>query len=367
MKLERAAAMLALAALLIAAVPAGADEPAQPAAAAETHWTDASWDAILAQAKEQNKYVFVDFFTTWCGPCKRMDKVTYVDPDVVTFLDTTVPARYDCEKGYGETLAKKYKVLAYPTLMLLDAEGKEIDRHVGYLDPPEFIEVIGNYTRGINTVAFYEKKLAETPNDIELLHTLGQKYTDGVRVDDAVETLEKVMALDPKDEHGWRAEILYNLGEAGYEGQRYDTSKKYFEKVIDQYPDSDWYESALQRLARVEYKLENADGAVANMQKYLDRHPDDPKAMNAFAWFCSQRGIGLDKALPVAQKAADLSGRDPGILDTLAEVYFAMGDFDNAIKVEKEALAKEPDDTYLQDQVKKYEKAKTEAQSGASR
>ena len=87
---------------------------------------------------------------------------------------------------------------------------------------------------------------------------------------------------------------------------------------------------------------------------------NDANVLNGFAWFCAQRKIGLDKALPVAQKAADLSGRDPGILDTLAEVYFAQGDYDNAIKVEEEASAKNPDDKYMKDQIAKFKKAKDE-------
>ena len=367
MKLKRPAAVLALAALLSTAVPAGAGEPAEAPEAREARWVDSTWDAVLAQAKAENKHVFIDFYTTWCGPCKRLDKVTYVDPKVVDFLNSTVPVKYDCEKGYGETLAKQFKVVAYPTMVLLDAQGREIDRHLGYLDPPEFLEVMEGYAKGIGTVAFYEKKIAENPNDIETLHTLGTKYTDAVRVDEAVAALEKVMELDPGDERGWRAESIYNLAEASFAAQRYDTSKKYFERVLKEYPDSDWYERALQRLARVEYELKNPDAAVALYQRYLDRHADDPSAMNAFAWFCSQRSIGLDQALPVAQKAADLSGRDPGILDTLAEVYFAMGNFDGALKIGKEALAKEPDDTYFQDQVKKYEAAKAEADSRAAR
>jgi tetratricopeptide (TPR) repeat protein len=114
----------------------------------------------------------------------------------------------------------------------------------------------------------------------------------------------------------------------------------------------------MKRLAATEYKLGNADAAVAMYEKSMAGKENDPGALNGFAWFCAQRKIGLDKALPAAKKAADLSGRDPGILDTLAEVYFAMGDYNNAIKVEKEALAKDPDDKYLKEQIEKFEKAR---------
>jgi tetratricopeptide (TPR) repeat protein len=83
--------------------------------------------------------------------------------------------------------------------------------------------------------------------------------------------------------------------------------------------------------------------------------------MNGFAWFCAKRGFGFDRALPVALEAADLSDRDPGVLDTLAELYFAMGDYDHAIEVGQEALDKEPDDKYFKDQLEKYEQARRQA------
>jgi tetratricopeptide (TPR) repeat protein len=83
--------------------------------------------------------------------------------------------------------------------------------------------------------------------------------------------------------------------------------------------------------------------------------------LNGFAWFCAQRQIGLEQALPAAQKAVELSKRDPGILDTLAEVYYARGEYDDAIKIGKEALKSDPDDQYFKDQVVKFEKAKKEA------
>jgi tetratricopeptide (TPR) repeat protein len=79
--------------------------------------------------------------------------------------------------------------------------------------------------------------------------------------------------------------------------------------------------------------------------------------MNGFAWFCAKRKFGFDAALPVALKAVELSDRDSGILDTLAELYYAMGDYGNAIKIGEEALSKEPDDQYLKDQLTKYRSA----------
>ena len=337
------------------------------AALAEVEWEGSSWEDALARAKTQDQFVFVDFYTTWCGPCKKLDSVTYKDEKVIEFLGGTVALKYDAEKGVGEELAGKYRVVAYPTLIVFNSSGEEIDRFVGYLPPAEFIETIEGYTKGVGTTLFYEKKLADNPDDFELLYTLGMKYADAVRAEKAKATFARVMELDPDNAHGKRAEILLTLGDVSYDSEKFEDARSYYERMIEENPSGEVYEDGLRRLARAEYKLGNADKAVASYGRYVDLHPDDPKALNGFAWFCAKRGIGLDRALTLAKRGVELSNHDVGILDTLAEVYFARGEHDNAIKIAKEALEKDPEDQYLRDQVKRFEKARAEADAQVMR
>jgi len=328
------------------------------ALAGEVEWGGPSFDEVLKTAKTENKHVFIDFYATWCGPCKQLDKVTYQDAKVSDYLNSIVAVKYDAEKDEGEVLAKKFRIRAYPTLVLLGPDGKEVDRHIGYLDPEDFMEVIKGYQDGVGTVAYYEDILEETPDDTEALYKLGMKHADAVRSKEAQAALEKLLTIDPDTEH--RADIYYQLGYVMYVDERYDDAIVYYDKLIDGYPDTKHHDEALQMEARVYYSLDQKDKCLEVYQVYLDRHPDDPGAMNGFAWFCAKRRFGFEQALPVALKAADLSDRDPGVLDTLAELYFAMGDYDNAIDVGKEALDKEPDDKYFKDQLEKYRKAASE-------
>jgi len=330
-------------------------------AAAEVEWREESFSQLLQRAQKENKYVFVDFYATWCGPCHKLDKETFPDASVGALLNSMLPVQYDAEKGAGLELAKTYKVRAYPTLLVIGPNGKEVDRHLGFMEPAEFVTTIGGFTKNLGTTAALQDQLRHKPDDADLLYQLGIKYADAGRPDDAAVVLTKAMALDPKDAKGRNAEMLYAMGEANYNDDRYADAKPYFDRLVKEYGDSDWAVDALQRLAGVEYKLGNRDAAVSTYWKVVEKKPDDPSTLNGFAWFCAQRKIGLDQALPAAQKAAELSKRDPGILDTLAEVYFAKGDFDNAIKIGEEAAAKKPDDSYYQEQIAKYKKAKSDA------
>ena len=77
-------------------------------------------------------------------------------------------------------------------------------------------------------------------------------------------------------------------------------------------------------------------------------------ALNALAWFCATSDIYLEESLEAAARAVKLEPDNTGILDTLAEVYYRMGDSKQAIAVIDRAIAMEPDDNYLKGQRKKF-------------
>ena len=99
-----------------------------------------TFDAACAAAKDEGKLVFIDFYTTWCEPCKRLDKDTWTDAGVGKLVgDKAVALKLDAEKE-GKPVAARYKITAYPTLLLMKTDGTEVDRIVGYREPAKFTE-----------------------------------------------------------------------------------------------------------------------------------------------------------------------------------------------------------------------------------
>ena len=91
-----------------------------------------SWAEIIAKATKENKSVFVDAYTTWCGPCKWLAKNVFTNDTVADFFNTNfICAKIDMEKDEGIELAKKWKVQAYPTLLYFDSKGEPIHRACG--------------------------------------------------------------------------------------------------------------------------------------------------------------------------------------------------------------------------------------------
>ncbi|MCB0661206.1 MAG: thioredoxin family protein [Saprospiraceae bacterium] len=118
-----------------------------------------SWEDALEQATSGDKMIFVDAYTTWCGPCKAMSKNVFTDGKVGAFYNENfVNVKVDMEKGIGLELARKYKVRAYPTLLYLDNQGNELHRAVGYLDTDQFLEMGQLVQDPTKQMAFLKKK-----------------------------------------------------------------------------------------------------------------------------------------------------------------------------------------------------------------
>lgn len=117
------------------------DERGRPRAGVPFAWSHNLADGI-AKAKAENKKVFIDFETDWCGPCKSMDEWIWTDAAVADVLRAGyigVKLDGDLEKA----TVKKYTVAGYPTMIVLDATGKEVWRFVGYLSSAEVLEHLG--------------------------------------------------------------------------------------------------------------------------------------------------------------------------------------------------------------------------------
>lgn len=109
---------------------------------AQTRFRDLTYEEALKTARTENKLVFIDFYTSWCGPCKMMMRDIFPQHKVGDYLnDRFVCIKLDAEKE-GKELAKKYKVTAYPTFVGVDVAGKEVMRRVGMAQADDFIHMI---------------------------------------------------------------------------------------------------------------------------------------------------------------------------------------------------------------------------------
>lgn len=101
-----------------------------------------SFEKVLAKAREMKREVFLDCYTSWCGPCKLMAREVFTIDSVADYFNARfVNAKYDLEKE-EQPLVKKYGIAGYPTFLVLDGNGKELYRLTGYHAPDEWMKLI---------------------------------------------------------------------------------------------------------------------------------------------------------------------------------------------------------------------------------
>ncbi len=95
-----------------------------------------------AKANKENKLLFIDCFTTWCGPCKSMSKKIFTQKEVGDYYNKNfICLKMDMELAEGMSVQEKYGVEAYPTYLFIDSKGNIKHRDLGYIDAKKFIEV----------------------------------------------------------------------------------------------------------------------------------------------------------------------------------------------------------------------------------
>lgn len=97
----------------------------------------------LQMAKASNKLLFVDCYTSWCGPCKMMATKVFTQKKVGDYFNKEfICIKVDMEKGEGPDLHKRFTVRAYPTFLFIDGDGNEVNRIVGGSDADKFLKTV---------------------------------------------------------------------------------------------------------------------------------------------------------------------------------------------------------------------------------
>jgi protein disulfide-isomerase len=288
------------------------------------------------------------------------------------FVNVKVVAGSDLAESLGE----RYRVRGYPTLLVVDAEGAEIDRIVGYGGVPRFTAEVERIRKGERTLPALRAKHQAAPDDPAAALAYAVRLVRSSPAD-AIGLLEKVSeALKGKDREtetgAWLA-----LAEARAESGDVAKALAAYERVLDERGDTEAAKGGVAKAAMLFYrddvdaetglaflakakKALSADAAgrfddlsvrlhrraaEAALRRMADRVKDDPETLNFVAWEAYQARLAMDDAVGWARTAVEGSKRKPEILDTLAHLLFESGEVDEAVTLEKEALGKVEDES----------------------
>ena len=337
-----------------------------------------SWKEILATAQSEEKLIFIDAYTTWCGPCKKMTRDIFPLHNVGEFYNKNfINVKMDMERGEGVMLAEKYNVILYPTLLFIDPTGEIVHRAVGYHNEMEFLGLAKTALDPTKSLAGMTSSYQEGNRDPKFLY----KYTvarfearDGSHPQIAEEYLNTQEDWTTND----NMQFIYSFVE-GTDSKMFDYLlenkgafiEKFGEKEInnkienivmtrlnnqDDKPELEEVDALFSKVMgdraainssayRMTYHRQRGDreayanAAIAHHKKYKDELTFDD--LNETAWTFYEV-IADKKLLKYATKMSKQSIKMADNYynnDTLASLYYKMGKKSKALKQAKKAVS----------------------------
>ena len=172
-------------------------------------WFRGGLDAATEAAAERETLVFVEFYTSWCSWCRRLETETLTDVEVRRELDRLVAVRLDAE-GDGREAANRFGIESYPTMVFLDGAGEEVERLVGYLPPDRFLAELRRIRTGDTLFACLEQ-LRDDPGDREAVQRAVRGLLERSDPEGAIAKIELYHGT-PGHDHEFCERLMFEAG-----------------------------------------------------------------------------------------------------------------------------------------------------------
>jgi tetratricopeptide (TPR) repeat protein len=354
-RLRLAAILAPLFVILLIASGALAEGQKKPPKKTHLLFWQGTFESAMKMAKTLHKPMFLDFYVP--NPYdKALDTITYRDPDVMYFINATCLAyriNADAIDSASKALVKQYSVEDFPTAMVTQSDGTEIDRVIGYFPPKQFLFMVENFINDTNTVGNLRRRWQADTNNLPVAYQLGQRYEMRFQLDSAMNMMRFVIS------HGVDTSLLVQRAtfQLGAFHMRVFGNPAILAMFAGRTQVDSLRRSAYHELLTFYENQKQKDSLFATYQHAVNNYPKDADYLNNYAWALTEWKGNLDTALTLAQRAIAINPNISDYYDTMAEIYAREKDFVSAIREIKKAIWLKRDDPYLLEREKKFKTA----------
>ncbi|HVK48467.1 MAG TPA: thioredoxin family protein [Pseudobacter sp.] len=345
-------------------------------------FTNGTFNEALQAAAKSGKLVFVDCYTSWCAPCKWMEKNVFVNDTIHQYFNKQfINFKVDMEKGEGVSLRERYKVTSFPTYLFVDAKGNQVHRTGSRMSVLDFITEAKRANEPGNTLADMEKKFNNGDRSLKLLtdYAIVLQRVNGGQFDKVRSeliskvkeeelntalgwTIIKTFARDEEDKLGaylirHRQQFTAFADEAGIQAKlnqlasatmygliRQKRNREFFDQLTLMLRDTSYAAQRNAVMLQLEYYLtnKNAEGflAVARTAQ-AGAFRNNPADLSFVARRAGYQANGdtavLKQAYEMARLAAILEPEEYSNQGTLAESCYALGLKEEGLKAARKA------------------------------
>ncbi len=294
--------------------------------------------AAQAQARQAGKALLLAFGAKWCGPCQVFDRQVLPTASVQSALKEVVFVHYDADTPSGKDAARTLGVIGYPTFIALGYDGRELSRLQGYQEADDFSRWARSAAADAEPTASLQARAETSAAPAEPLLQLGRRRLKGGDEAAAEQLLTRAQqaAAAAGAQSAIAAEIDWELQLLRLRRLLREEPRKAMVLHLSRFPASASADTAVAALSR----LGPADVATRQaLGRYVDAHAEASQQdqLNNAVYSCLKVGA-LDEAERGARRLVKIDGKNPGYLDTLAEVMHLRGDRAAALRYSREAL-----------------------------
>ena len=230
----------------------------------------------IERARSEKKLIIADMFTDWCVLCKQMDAETFADRRLIEEMaDKYVWLKLNTETdANGMRMQKEFSIADYPTILVLDGKGAEIDRIAQFMPSPQFRKSVASMLDSPDTLASLKKAAEDQPHSVSARYSLAEKYLSRNNYAKAAPEFQKVIDLDPENREGKTDLGQYNLALCLASQQKYDEAVAELDALDKSFPESHTVADAAVLRGQIYHCCARLDEAQAVLRAYLNKYPN---------------------------------------------------------------------------------------------
>ena len=200
--------------------------------AAQIDWKHSLGEAVEAASKE-GKFIVLDVSADWCPACRDLERHVYTDARFIEFSRSQIFMLVDADReSEGRRMQAQFRVEAFPTILVLDSRGHELDRLTGSTSPENLMESLQRIFDHPVPGAELDKQAEADPQDAELQTVAGRRAFDRRDFKTAERFLGRALQLaDPADLQTV-VPLLVDFAEAGFNNGHFETALSSIDRLF---------------------------------------------------------------------------------------------------------------------------------------